>query len=432
MNPINPSSFQRLVTTVQELSIAIDLDTVMKIVRRVAREITGADGATFVLRDRLEDQEYCYYADEDAIAPLWKGKRFPLRTCISGWAMIHKTPAVIEDIYQDERIPVEAYQPTFVKSLVMVPIRTIDPIGAIGNYWAKQRRPSPEEISLLQSLADITAVTMENIQVYAELEERVRIRTAQLQEKNREITDSINYARRIQKAMLPPKEVLGNYFKDFFIIYKPKDIVAGDFYWFEHKQDLLFIAVADCTGHGVPGAMLSVVCCNVLYRCVNEFGLTQTGEILDKASELVLEVFARGGREINDGMDISLCAIDFKTKQVQWSGANNDLWYIQEGTLRELKAHKQPIGLSERRTSFPSHTLGLKAGDLIYLTTDGFADQFGGENGKKFMKKNFLKLLEGIHENSLSEQAGILEKTFSQWRGSLEQVDDVTVTGIRL
>jgi hypothetical protein len=295
MNPINPSSFQRLVTTVQELSIAIDLDTVMKIVRRVAREITGADGATFVLRDRLEDQEYCYYADEDAIAPLWKGKRFPLRTCISGWAMIHKTPAVIEDIYQDERIPVEAYQPTFVKSLVMVPIRTIDPIGAIGNYWAKQRRPSPEEISLLQSLADITAVTMENIQVYAELEERVRIRTAQLQEKNREITDSINYARRIQKAMLPPKEVLGNYFKDFFIIYKPKDIVAGDFYWFEHKQDLLFIAVADCTGHGVPGAMLSVVCCNVLYRCVNEFGLTQTGEILDKASELVLEVFARGG-----------------------------------------------------------------------------------------------------------------------------------------
>lgn len=154
-----------LVETVQNLSLARDLDTVITIVRSAARKLTGADGATFVLRDH----EFCFYVDEDAISPLWKGQRFPIRSCISGWAMLHKTSAIVEDIYTDTRVPVEAYRPTFVKSLLMVPIRSIDPIGAIGNYWAKQHLPSTEEIELLQSLANITSVSIENIQVYQEL-----------------------------------------------------------------------------------------------------------------------------------------------------------------------------------------------------------------------------------------------------------------------
>lgn len=172
-----------LVETVQQLSLTRDIDAIMNVVRKAARKLTGADGATFVLRDR----DLCYYADEDAISPLWKGQKFPMSSCISGWAMIHRQPAVVEDIYSDDRIPIEAYRSTFVKSLLTVPIRSMDPVGAIGNYWAKHHKPSKEEIQLLQSLADITSVSIENIYVYNELEQRVRERTEQLMAVNEEL-----------------------------------------------------------------------------------------------------------------------------------------------------------------------------------------------------------------------------------------------------
>src|SRR5262245_7519347 len=145
-----------LVEVVQRLSLARDVATVQDIVRSAARRLTGADGATFVLLDG----DRCYYADEDAIAPLWKGQRFPMSACISGWAMLHRQPAVIEDIYADDRIPHDAYRPTFVKSLVMVPIRTLDPIGAIGTYWATRHKPTAEEVGLLQALADSASIAM--------------------------------------------------------------------------------------------------------------------------------------------------------------------------------------------------------------------------------------------------------------------------------
>ncbi len=174
---------ERLMRAVQELSMARSLADVQRIVRTSARELTGCDGATFILRDNGE----CYYADEDAIEPLWKGMRFPMESCVSGWAMLNKDAAVISDIYQDARVPHEAYRPTFVKSMVMVPIRTLDPIGAIGNYWSHERQPTGKEIGLLQALADSTSIAMENIRVYTELEERVRDRTADLEKAKAEI-----------------------------------------------------------------------------------------------------------------------------------------------------------------------------------------------------------------------------------------------------
>ncbi|MCA1745176.1 MAG: GAF domain-containing sensor histidine kinase [Bacteroidales bacterium] len=170
------NSMERLVNTVQELSLATNIDSVMKIVRTVARELSGADGATFVLRD----DNMCFYADEDAISPLWKGSRFPMKICISGWVMLNKQPVVIPDIYSDERIPADAYRPTFVKSLAMVPIRTKDPIGAIGNYWANHHLPTEEEVGLLQALADITAVSIENINIRSKLEDKLTEREQML------------------------------------------------------------------------------------------------------------------------------------------------------------------------------------------------------------------------------------------------------------
>ncbi|HWO24801.1 MAG TPA: ATP-binding protein [Kofleriaceae bacterium] len=174
------TSIDRLVTIVQELSLARDLGTVMAIVRRGARELTGADGATFVLRD----EGRCFYADEDAIEPLWKGQRFPMSACISGWSMLHREPVVLPDIYADARVPADAYRPTFVKSLVMVPIRKLDPIGAIGTYWATTHTATEEQVRVLSALADSTSIALENVQLYQSLEQRVADRTAELAAKH--------------------------------------------------------------------------------------------------------------------------------------------------------------------------------------------------------------------------------------------------------
>src|SRR5262249_15081008 len=200
----------RLVEVVQRLSLARDVATVQDTVRSAARRLTGADGATFVLRDG----DRCYYADEDAIAPLWKGQRFPMSACISGWTMLHRQPAVIEDIYADDRIPHDAYRPTFVKSLVMVPIRTLDPIGPIGNYLARRHEPTSEEVQLLQAWADTTAVAMENVRVFTELEERVRARTAELEAANRDLIAAQQQADRVFAAyarVLPGTVLDGKY-----------------------------------------------------------------------------------------------------------------------------------------------------------------------------------------------------------------------------
>lgn len=309
-----------------------------------------------------------------------------------------------------------------------------------------------KSIFIIVAVAIVLAITVVFLWV---LYKRFQITTKQkhliekqkefLDEKQKEIIDSINYSKRLQSAILPSALTIKQYLPDSFIMYKPKDIVAGDFYWFHkvfnQKNEFIYLAAADSTGHGVPGAMVSVVCSNALNRAVKEFNLIDTGEILDKTRELVLETFAVSGEEIKDGMDISLCRIDLKPTNnlynIQWSGANNPIWFVSlqnntDVSVEEIKGDKQPIGYIESGKPFKSHQVTLNKGDMVYLFTDGYADQFGGDNGKKFKYKQLNQTILQVCRLSINEQEDILLNAFNSWKGNLEQVDDVTIIGFKL
>lgn len=280
----------------------------------------------------------------------------------------------------------------------------------------------------------------------------------ELELKNTEITDSINYAKRIQDAILPSKEDLIENLKNGFVIFKPKDIVSGDFYWLESLpltpspseragEGRIFFAAADCTGHGVPGAMVSVMCSNALSKALLEDNITDPGKILDRTRDLVIERFAKSKEDVKDGMDIALVSLEYSIRAdseeqkflLKYAGANNPLWIIRNlesptssFELIELKPNKQPVGKSFKAEPFDTHVIELKKGDSIYLLTDGYPDQFGGEKGKKLKKAPLKEILLSIQHLTMDEQKTHLENFFEQWKGDLQQVDDVCVIGVRI
>ena len=269
-------------------------------------------------------------------------------------------------------------------------------------------------------------------QTVTERTSEIVLQKKEIETKNHEITDSINYAKRIQNAILPPAKLFKEALPESFVLFKPKDIVSGDFYWLEKVGDKVLYAAVDCTGHGVPGAMVSVVGHNGLNRAVKEFGLTEPAAILDKLTQLVEETFERSESEVKDGMDISLCCLDASALTLEWSGANNPIWIIRDGKIIPIKPDKQPIGKFDYRKPFTNHLFNLKKGDSIYVFTDGFADQFGGPKGKKFKYKQLEELLIGIQSVSMEEQKTALDKAYENWRGDLEQIDDVCIIGVKI
>jgi serine phosphatase RsbU (regulator of sigma subunit) len=253
-----------------------------------------------------------------------------------------------------------------------------------------------------------------------------------LEVKNKGVTDSINYANRIQQAILPNESKISNMLKNYFLLHIPKDIVSGDFYWVEKVKTKIYIAVADCTGHGVPGAMVSVVCNNALNRSIQEFKLSAPKDILNKARELVIDSFDNASQIINDGMDIALCCIDTTNNKLTFSGANNPLVIINKGELRILQPDRQPIGKYLFGKPFTQEEIILDNEDTLYLFSDGFVDQFGGIRGKKYKSKTLLNFLTTHSESTLDKQKGLLQKEFNNWKGDLEQIDDVCVVGFKI
>lgn len=260
-----------------------------------------------------------------------------------------------------------------------------------------------------------------------------------IEEKNRDITASINYALRIQSAMLPDRKEINECLPESFILFKPKDIVSGDFYWFVKTESRIFIAVADCTGHGVPGALMSMLGTEKLNDAIKASG--DVSAILNRVNREMKKALRQKGKEedTRDGMDIALCSVEFSESPVKrilhYSGANRPLWILRKGQIEpvEIKATKTAIGgYTEDNQHFERHTIELQKGDAFYIFSDGFADQFGGEQGKKMSTKRLKEYLSGLQNNSMKEQLEKLTSYFTAWKGSNEQVDDVLLIGVRV
>jgi CheY-like chemotaxis protein/serine phosphatase RsbU (regulator of sigma subunit) len=257
---------------------------------------------------------------------------------------------------------------------------------------------------------------------------------------SKKITDSIQYARRIQKAVLPPEEVFKNNFKDYFVLNKPKDIVSGDFYWVTSKDGILIVAAADCTGHGVPGAFMSMLGVAYLNEIVNKIAINKhisslnADEILNQLREMVISSLHQTGNleDPKDGMDIALVIIDPEHKRIQYAGAYNPLYIVRDGKIIEYPADKMPVSYHQKRdVPFTRHEFDLKSNDSIYLFSDGYIDQFGGDQGMKFMSGKFRDLILKIHTRPMSEQCDLLDKALNDWRGKRQQLDDVLVIGLQ-
>jgi serine phosphatase RsbU (regulator of sigma subunit) len=289
-------------------------------------------------------------------------------------------------------------------------------------------------IAIIVVILFFVYMLMKSLRQTREQKELVDIAKLEIEEKNRELIDSINYAKRIQLALLKEDEDESKNLPNHFILFQPKDILSGDFYWTYRIDIFWYIAAVDCTGHGVPGALLTMLGTAYLNEICAGNRILTPAEILDKLKFKITKELSQTGirGESKDGMDMSLIRLNLDTNEIQWAGANNGLYFINNDGLQELKPDKQPIGYSDNPRPFTNHFAPLKVGDSLYLFSDGYADQFGGEKGKKFKYSNFKKILIETDKDSPQNQKEKLLASFKKWQGELEQLDDVCVIGVRI
>jgi len=299
----------------------------------------------------------------------------------------------------------------------------------------KLKRKNQQRNALMGGLGLITifsGLLYNRFRVTRKQKQVIEVQKEEVEQKNEEILASITYAKKLQTAVLPPARVVKEYFAQSFLLYLPRDIVSGDFYWMENKGDLSFFAVADCTGHGVPGAMLSVIGINGLNRALNEQNLTNPKDILTSLSEHVQKHFEQSEATVRDGMDICLCSLNAKTKKLTFSGANNPVWVARNGEMHILNGDRRAIGHHNIDTKFTQQEFQLQDGDTIYLSSDGYQDQLGGPKTRKLMKKVFREKLTSLSTQPLEKQRETLLSDLEVWKGIHHQTDDICVMGIRV
>ena len=312
--------------------------------------------------------------------------------------------------------------------------------GRVYRYITKPWNKDDLKLTIDRALETFN-LKRQNRKLFADLEEanqtlekKVIERTKKIESQGREITDSIQYASRIQRALLPPKEELDTLLPSYFILNKPRDIVSGDYYWLAQKKDKVIVAVADCTGHGIPGAFMSILGLAYLNEILNQTAALRANEILNQLRGQIIKSLHQTGKvdEARDGMEIALCVIDFNKQKLQYSGAFRPLYLIRDNELLEFKGDSMPIGIyHSEELSFNNEELNFMDNDIIYMFSDGYVDQLGGSDRKTFKSRKFKQLLIDIHQKPLQEQKGILETEYEQWKQNIEQIDDILVMGIR-
>ncbi len=312
-------------------------------------------------------------------------------------------------------------------------------IGVVSVQSYKQNAFDSDHLSILRNLATYIVIALDNSQAYTKIEAQkheIDENRIVLQHKNKDITDSINYAKRIQHALLPPLSILKDALESF-VLFLPRDIVSGDFYWFTERENKIIIAAIDCTGHGVPGAFMSIIAETHLDRIVNTIGLTSPALILDELDQAVRNTLRQNETQSRDGMDMSICVVDKQRRTVTFSGAKNPLIYIENGNVTQIKGNVRGIGGYSRKyllktPSFKEQVIYVTEPTSFYIFSDGYQDQFGGKNDEKFMKKRFRQVLKDIHAEDMDAQKQLLERGFVRWKGERQQIDDVLVIGFKM
>ena len=388
--------------------------------------------------------QYQYIYHERSESGLYKGSVIRIISDVSSRKYLFRKEALRFIVIFGLTLFFVAYLIYRKTRVLTLPVRKlVDNVDRIMNGDLRERAEvtGNNEITLLTEKFNMMIARLESY--YFELEEKVKERTAQvesqkteIEEQKKHITDSIHYARRIQNAILPSFSLISAHLKNYFVLYLPKDIVSGDFYWVHEAGGLTMVAAVDCTGHGVPGALMSVVGFNQLNHAVSVQKIRSANLILDELNRGIISTLNEGSSDtaIKDGMDMALCVLDVPGLKAEYAGANNPLCLVRTGQLIKYKADRFPIGMYEGQgqKGFTGNSFELEKDDCIYMFSDGYADQFGGPENKKFMSRRFEDLLVEISTNPMEIQKEILMKRLAAWKGDNEQIDDILVIGIRI